>query len=128
MGANPVEAVRRQLSDQSDGGFFGTTVKVGVDALIGLAVVALRVLAAVVGDLVGVDKQATVFDPGCELLETLGVVVGRSPLHEVADLVLTEDEVDLVGETTEVGERARLGEQVGGHRPGLDHPLAVTSQ
>jgi hypothetical protein len=79
MGANPVEAVRRQLSDQSDGGFFGTTVKVGVDALIGLAVVALRVLAAVVGDLVGVDKQATVFDPGCELLETLGVVVGRHP-------------------------------------------------
>ena len=54
-------------------------MKVGVDALIGLAVVALRVLAAVVGDLVGVDKQATVFDPGCELLETLGVVVGRHP-------------------------------------------------
>lgn len=80
-----------------DAVFLVNWVGVGVGPQIGVAVEWLRVLFVLGGDLVGVDHDLVVFDPGGEFVEALGVVVfgdagidAEVPVVDTADQILRE--------------------------------------
>jgi hypothetical protein len=75
MVSRALESVGRQLLNQTDEGFFRCSVGVLVGTLVGLAIERLRVLTLPLRDLVLVDPDATVLDPGREAMQLLVVAV-----------------------------------------------------
>lgn len=89
-----LQAVRRQLVNESDVGLLDRAVNIGVGSLIGVALERLRVVALPGRDLLLVNPHSTVFDPRAELVQPLLVVVRADPrLHPVVPLVDAADEV-----------------------------------
>ncbi len=104
MVADAVEAVSGELADEADVGLVRGAEVVLVEALIGAPVVRLGVLHRPGGDLVGVDPQPVVLDPGHETVQRLVVVVfGDAGAVAVVPVVDSADEVVAVDAT--VGEQ-----------------------
>ena len=88
------QSVPCQLVDQLCVRLLDGAVDVGVDPLVLVSPVGLRVFEFPCLDLIFIDENAPVLDPSCKLVKGFGVVVGTDPgLEPIVPLVNSTDQV-----------------------------------